>query len=183
MFPAVPLILLCHKHSGRLPMPQNGHVSVSMSRQLVNNSRSLVIEFGLWRCARAGTAWDVIFGNGRQPALEAGFSPRQRFTGGRVGVVAAATAQALRYRKAVRGDRQAGVMMKAPPAAALVVPPPQILREVLVVALDAPAYMRHPRKVGQRRGFGQGGSQYLRGSSLFSGHSMSSHCSGCFRCG
>src|ERR671926_314596 len=40
---------------------------------------------------------------------------------------------------AVGRDRQAGMMVKAPPAPALVVPEPDLLLELLVVAFDPPA--------------------------------------------
>ena len=49
--------------------------------------------------------------------------------------------QLLGHQESVGGDAQTGVVMKAAPAPALIVPQTQLLFEVLVVALDAPAHL------------------------------------------
>ena len=56
----------------------------------------------------------------------------------------------------VGGDAQRGEVMKAAPAAALEVAEAELLFELLVVALDAPAQLGHAHQLLQRGGGGQG---------------------------
>jgi hypothetical protein len=67
------------------------------------------------------------------------------------------------------------MMMEAAPTAALIVTKPDLLVELLIVALDAPAHLGkidEPAEADIRR---QCESQYLVGSASPSGHSISSH--------
>ena len=50
-------------------------------------------------------------------------------------------AQSLSDQEAVGGDAQAGVMMESTPAPALVVSKAEVLLEILIVTLDAPAWV------------------------------------------
>ena len=68
------------------------------------------------------------------------------------------------------------MVMKAAPATAFILSEAEVLLEVLVVALDAPAHLGLVDHALERRVFAQRDSQYFIGSSSPSGHSMSSHC-------
>ncbi len=47
----------------------------------------------------------------------------------------------LRHQEAVGGKRQTGMVLEAAPASAPVIAQPQVLRELLAVALNAPAHL------------------------------------------
>ena len=70
--------------------------------------------------------------------------------------------QALGQQEAVGGDAQGGMMMKAPPAASFVVPQTQVLLEILVVTLDAPAHLDFKHHAPQRHVLRQRGQPVLQ---------------------
>lgn len=57
----------------------------------------------------------------------------------------AARLQSLRHQEAIRRNAQTSVVVKSPPAPSLIVPESQILLQVLIIALDAPAHVREAR--------------------------------------
>ena len=71
--------------------------------------------------------------------------------------------------KAVGGNAQAGVVMKASPATAFVVAQPQILLEVLIVALDSPAHLGLINQALQRDALGLRGQPVPGGLGLVFG--------------
>src|ERR1700704_1975720 len=88
----------------------------------------VAIEFGIWRSGRkGGTSGSIIVGYGRLREQCGG----TRSTGG--------NRLPLGDQESVGCDAQRGVMMKAAPAASLIVSEPDLLLELLIVALDAPA--------------------------------------------
>lgn len=68
--------------------------------------------------------------------------------------------------------------MEASPTTPFVVAQPEVLLQVLVVALDAPALMRCADQLVSGVLSGSVDRQYLLGSASSAGHSMSSHCCG-----
>ena len=70
-------------------------------------------------------------------------------------------------------------MVKAAPAPPLVVVEPQFLLELLVIPLDPPAQLGGATSSIRAVVAGRVESQYLLGSFFASGHSISSHSSGC----
>ena len=70
------------------------------------------------------------------------------------------------------------MVVEASPAAALVVTEADLLLELLVVALDAPAQLGLVDEVGERCVSGRVESQYLVGSLSPFGHSIRNHSSG-----
>src|SRR3954469_24043392 len=80
--------------------------------------------------------------------------------------------------EAVGCDAERGVMVKASPAPAFVVAEPQLLLELLIIPLNAPAQFGRVNQLADCDRLRQGRSQYRVGSVSPSGHSMSSHSSG-----
>ena len=99
----------------------------------------VAIESATWRCARRAPARDVIWGKGRHLADDEVFFGADGFVGGHT----------LGDQESVGGDTQARVMMEPAPTSAFIVTEPQLLLEVLVVALDAPAHVRLRHQIVQ----------------------------------
>ena len=92
--------------------------------------RSVLIEFGMWRCERSGSAsGSITRGNGRSRAAPGAGRSR----GGE--------SLLLGDQEAVGGDAKAGMMVEAAPAAAFVMTEADLLPEVLIVALDPPTQL------------------------------------------
>ena len=102
---------------------------------MLSRMRSVVIESGTWRWARRASPRQVIFGNGRPLAPG--------------------------HQEAISRDAQRGVMVKAAPASALIVVQAEVLFQVLVVALDAPAHLGHEHQLFQGRVLGGGAEEIL----------------------
>src|SRR6218665_370210 len=85
---------------------------------------------------------EVIFGKGRRLACEAGV-----FSAGMVAKV-----QPLCHQEAIRRNAQTGVVMKSSPTSAFIVPQPQLLLQVLIIALDAPAHVCSAHQIVQCAG-------------------------------
>ena len=99
----------------------------------------VAIEFGTCRSGRTGST----------PRLEAcGYRRCLDPPTGEAGL--RGEKAALGDEEAVGCDAQAGMMMKAAPVAAFVVAKAEFLFEVLVVPLDPPARLGHPRKALER---------------------------------
>lgn len=96
-----------------------------------------MIESATWRCARWTSPGNVIFGNDRYLAFGEVF-----FTAG-IG----ARLEALCHQETVRCNAQTGVVVKSPPAPSLIVTQSQILLQVLVIALNAPAHVRGAHQI------------------------------------
>ena len=77
--------------------------------------------------------------------------------------------QSLRHQETVRSDAHAGVVVKAPPTPPLIVAQPQVLLEILVITLDAPAHVRGAHQIAQIRGLWQRGQVVLFGFGLVCG--------------
>jgi len=88
-----------------------------------------VIEIITWRCARRAAAGDVILGKGRHLAFEEVFFAADRLVGD----------EAFCHQESVGRDAQGGMVVKPPPASPFVVPEAEVLFQILIVALDAPA--------------------------------------------
>lgn len=78
------------------------------------------------------------------------------------GFFGAAMAEALGNEKAVSGDTQGGMVMKAQPASALVMRKSELLLEFLVIAFDAPAHLGDEDQLFQG-GFGRGSREEILG--------------------
>ncbi len=88
------------------------------------------MECGTWRSGRrGGAAGSVSLGKGRRLDQPGGCGSR----GGKSGP--------LGHEKAIGGNAQRGMVMKAGPAAALVMAEAQFLLELQVVALDQPTLL------------------------------------------
>src|SRR5512134_2544724 len=120
----------------------------SMSRVLIR-WRRVLIESDTCLCARRTSARVVIGGKGRRLALE------EASDGVFFGVLCSASKQLLGDQKPVGRDSQAGMMMESSPASSLVVSQSQLLLELLIVALDAPAQMCHTDQLVERGVLGQ----------------------------
>ena len=131
--------------------PQHGHCHNLAMSSKASMWRRLGIECGTWRCARRTAAGDVILGKGRHLACGEVFFAADRFV----------SDESFGHQEPVGRDAQRGVMMKPPPAASLIVSKPEVLLEILVVALDAPALVRGGHQFVQRRAFGQRGQPIL----------------------
>src|SRR5246127_5140698 len=66
--------------------------------------------------------------------------------------------ESLSHQKPIRSDTQCGVMVKSAPASPFIMTEPELLLQVLIVALDAPAHLGHEHKLLEGRLFG-GGSE------------------------
>jgi hypothetical protein len=90
-----------------------------------------VIDVATWRCARRTAAGDVILGNGRHLAFDEVFFTANRLVGD----------EAFCHQEPIGRNAQGGMVVEPPPTSALVVTEAEVLLQILVVALDAPALM------------------------------------------
>src|SRR3954466_8021726 len=105
---------------------QHGHRSRLRARATVSLLRTDAIEFGTCRSGRiGGAAGSITCGKAKRRELGGGPS-----RGG--------NSHPFGDQEAIGCDAKRGAMVEAAPAAALEVPEPQFLRELLVVAFDAP---------------------------------------------
>ena len=70
-------------------------------------------------------------------------------------------------------------MMKSAPAASFIMAQTEFLLQFFVIPLDDPAMFGQAHQVLSSVAAGKVESQYLVGSRLFAGHSISNHCSAC----
>ena len=109
---------------------QHGHLGSLVTRATIRRCRVVAIEFGTCRWVRSGGAsGSVTVGN--RKFLERPGGTRSR-GGNRL---------PLGDQESVGGDAQRGVVMEAAPSAAFEMPEPDLLLELLIVALDAPAQL------------------------------------------
>ena len=126
------LVLLHHKFLRRecrgIGAEQHGHRGRVPTRAAIRRRRMVAIEFGMWRSVRSGgAAGSVTVGNGKFFEPPGGTSS----TGG--------NRLPLGDQEAVGRDAQRRMVMKAAPSAALEMAQPNLLLELLIIALDAPA--------------------------------------------
>ena len=113
-------------------MAQQGHRESVLTSATINRRRTVAIEFGIWRSGRkGGTSGSITGGYGRLREQRGG----TRSTGG--------NRLPLGDQEAIGCDAQRGVVMEAAPSAAFEMPEPDLLLELLIVALDAPAQLGH----------------------------------------
>ena len=127
------LIVLRHELRRRLRpavgVAQQGHRGNARAMPTMRRRRMLAMELGTWRSGRSGGAsGSVTRGNGR--LREEDFAARVRGGNG----------APLGDQEAVGGDAHGGVMVEASPASPFEVAEPDLLLEVLIIALDAPAH-------------------------------------------
>ena len=103
-----------------------------------------MIECSTCRCACRTAAGDVILGKGRHFAFDEVFFAADWLVGD----------ESLGHQEPIGCDAQTGMVVEPSPAATLVVPQPEVLLQVLVVALDAPALMGGVDQIVDRRVFG-----------------------------
>ena len=128
----------------------------------------VAIELGMWRSVRSGgAAGSVTVGNGKVFEQPGGTSS----TGG--------NRLPLGDQEAVGRDAQRRMVMKATPSAALEMAQPNLLLELLIIALDAPAQFGDVDQAIEGYGVWSVASQYLVGSASPFGHSISSHSGAC----
>src|SRR5450432_4727860 len=110
-------------------------------------------ESDTWRCARWAPPRDVICGKGRHLADDEVFFRANGLARG----------EPFGDQECVGSDTQARVMMESAPTPAFIVAEPELLLEVLVVALDAPAHVGLRDQIVQGNAFGEVGQVILEG--------------------
>src|SRR5262245_48223527 len=110
-------------------LAQQGQRERSVRRPTLRRRRSVAIEWGTWRSGRSGGAsGSVTSGKGR--IFADGSGSRRR----------GAKSAPFGDQESVSGNADGGVMVEAAPASAFEMAEPDLLLELLVVALDAPAH-------------------------------------------
>src|SRR6202142_4626140 len=131
---ALSLVLLRHKFLRccclTIGAAQHGHRASVLTRAAISSRRIVAIEFGMCRSGRSGGAsGSVTVGN--RKFLERPGGTRSR-GGNRL---------PLGDQEPVGRDAQRGVVVEATPTSPFEMPEPNLLFEILIIALDAPAQL------------------------------------------
>src|SRR5262245_11539485 len=133
-------------------LAQQGQREKSVRRPTLRRRRSVAIEWGTWRSGRSGGAsGSVTLGKGRFFAEVSGARRR----GGK--------SRPFGDQESISGNAHRGMMMEPSPASSFEMTEPDLLLELLIVALDAPAHHGDIDHALERGVLGQRGQPEFRG--------------------